>query len=294
MQEPPSIIKFRARLCTVLKLFLSIKPFLLEITLKMVQTGVGSMRIAITNQKGGVGKTSVSVHVSGALAERGHDVLVIDTDPQGHLSEIMGLEDQYDSGSPNLYEALVESAAIDDCIHEHPEVDVVPSHVRMFQAESDLLNTRRREEQLRVALDDLAREYDYVVIDTPPTLGVVTDNVLVASEHLIIPAAARTSSIRAVELLWDEIEALDEAFDMDHEVVAVVLNEVLDDGETEEMREWFGAAFEGTPIHEIRKRVALQRAENVHRSIHAHDEDCDMAKRYHDLAGDIEEVSVDE
>lgn len=249
--------------------------------------------IAVTNQKGGVGKTTTTFHTAGALSQAGAEVLVVDTDPQAHLTETAGMADEYELDQPNLYDVLMDGHPLEDIIVEtHTEFDFVPSHVDMLNAEADLLQTRRRETRLEQALDDMAVEYDYVLIDTPPNLGVVLDNVLVASEHLVIPASAKTSSIRAMEMLFDELDAIDDAFGMTHEPIAVVLNEVMRDGETDAMRDWFADALPDVPLYEVRKRVALQRAENASQTIMTYSEDCDMEQEYERIADQIIEVTA--
>ncbi|MFC6823485.1 ParA family protein [Halopelagius fulvigenes] len=249
-------------------------------------------RIAVSNQKGGAGKTTTAINVAGALAERGHGVLLVDADPQGHATEGLGYEDEYDTEALSLYDVLIDIAETDrfpELIRHHEEFDVVPAHVQMFKLEGELTTARRREERLSMAFDSLEHEYDFVIVDCPPNLGPLVDNALLACRRVLIPAPTRTTAIRALEILFDQIEILAETFDVSIHPVALVANEVTTDSEAEKMLEWFDDVLgEGVPVFEVRKRVALQRAWNNGVSIFAHPEECDMTGVYDDVAAYLE------
>ncbi|PHQ38202.1 chromosome partitioning protein ParA [Halorubrum persicum] len=254
------------------------------------------MRIGVTNQKGGAGKTTTTLNVAGALNQRGHDVLVIDLDPQGHATEGLGFEELYDdSDRDSLFDVLPDIDRMGDLeqlVVEHQEVDVVPSHERMINAEDELANVMKREERLDMLLNesDADGRWDFVLVDCPPNLGVLTDNAIVATGNVLIPAQAKSTSIRAIELLFKQLRSIESAFGEVDEL-ALVANEVGVDGEAEEMMEWFKDVFEDRErceVFEIRKRVALQRAWNAGVSIFEHDEDSDMESVYLDVAEHLE------
>ena len=250
-------------------------------------------KIAVSNQKGGAGKTTTSINVAGALNQLGYDVLLIDLDPQGHATEGVGLEDEYDADVISFYDVLPDLDVIDETaqlIYGHSEMDVIPSHQDMINIEDALAGVPNRENRLNMALDNLD-EYEYIVVDCPPNLGVLTDNALLACENVLIPAQTKTTSIRALELLFKQINALEAAFDTGIQEVGLVANEVGTDNEADEMMEWFEEVFEErAPVWEIRKRVALQRAWNAGGSIFEHEEDCDMEEVYLQIAESLEGI----
>jgi chromosome partitioning protein len=253
---------------------------------------VKPVKLAVTNQKGGVGKTTVAINVAGALNERGRDVLLVDLDPQGAATEGLGFTEAYDAAPPSLFDVLTEPEhrdTLEDIIVEHEEMDVVPSNIDMTAAEPELTLSRRGGEQLSLALDSVAEQYDYVIIDCPPYLGYLTDNGLYAAQDILIPALAESTSKRALELLFDHVEALERDYEMTIGERGVVANRVEETNEAEEMMEWFEDAFPDIPVWEVRKRVALQRAFSAGGSIFQHDPDLDMADVFLDIARSLDE-----
>lgn len=254
-----------------------------------------TFRFCLSNQKGGVGKTTIAINVAGALAQRGHDVLFIDLDPQGHGTEGLGFSEAYDAEPPSLYDVLLDleqQSLIDEIIVEHQEFDLIPSNVDMFNAEPELTTTMRGRERLSMALEELSGGYDFVVVDCPPSLGNLTDNALLACHNVLIPALAEGTSIRALEILFDQVETIEQGYDVSIDDLGLVANRVETDGEATEMMSWFEDTFSGRiPVWEVRKRVALKRAWNNGVSIFEHDEDCDMEDVFLDIAQTLEEVA---
>jgi len=254
------------------------------------------MRIAISNQKGGAGKTTTAINVAGALNDRGYDVLLIDLDPQGHATDGLGHADLYEADRLSLFDVLPDldgMGRLDELVVDHPEMDLVPSHEAMINAEDELAGAMKREERLRMLLDGSDSQWDHVLIDCPPNLGVLVDNAIVAAPNVLIPAQAKTTSKRAINLLFKQLRAIESAFG-DIDELGLVANEVGVDGEADDMMAWFKDIFEskhGREVFEIRKRVALQRAWNNGVSIFEHDEDCDMEAEYQRIAAHIEEVA---
>lgn len=260
-------------------------------------------RIAVTLQKGGTGKTTTAINLAGALNQRGHDVLFVDLDPQGNATEGLGLADAYEPAKPSLYDVLANDQSLaSELIVPHAEMDVLPSNIEMFQIEMELTGAMRARERLSLALDHVEQQaesgdesesqsaYDYVIIDCPPWLGILTDAALIATGRVVLPALAESTSTRALEILFEQIDTIEDQYEMGIDELAIVANRVEPDGESEELCQWFRDTFEpAIPVVEIRKRVALKRAWSNGTSIFAHTEECDMTERYDELAGVVED-----
>jgi chromosome partitioning protein len=252
----------------------------------------GPATLAVTNQKGGVGKTTIAINVAGALNQRGRDVLFVDLDPQGAATEGLGFVDAYDADPPSLFDVLTDPNQRDglaELVVEHEEMDVVPSNIDMTAAEPELTLSRRGGEQLSLALDAVSDPYDYVIVDCPPYLGYLTDNGLYATQNVLIPALAESTSKRALELLFDHIEALETDYEISIVERGVVGNRVEETNEAEEMMAWFRDAFPDIPVWEVRKRVALQRAFSAGGSIFGHEPELDMAEVFLEVAASLDE-----
>ena len=250
------------------------------------------VKIAVSNQKGGVGKTTIAINTAGALAERDRDVLFIDLDAQGHGTEGLGLTTQYEADPPHLGTVLTDLEAqdrINDLVVAHEEFDVLPSNIDMFQLETDLTGALRSRERLAMVLDALDHDYEFIITDCPPSLGHVTDNALLACPDVLVPALAEGTSIRALEILYDQIDSLEAGYETSIRDIGLVANRVEQDGEAEEMMNWFEDTFGARiPVWEIRKRVALKRAWAAGVSIFHHDEECDMEPVFLDIAEQLE------
>lgn len=254
-----------------------------------------TFEVAVSNQKGGIGKTTVAVNTAGALANHGHDVLLVDLDPQGYATESVGLEDTFDEDGLTLHDVLLDLDDIergDELIREAPEFDVIPSNIALSSnnTKNNLQNAQGGERRVSMMVDHLTFAYDFLLIDCPPGLNVFTDNALIAAGHVLIPAETKGTSKRAVELLRDQIDSLELLFpNVSIQPVGVVANEVREDNVSDEMLEWFDTVFgDVVPVYQLRKRVALQRAQMAGRSIFEHDEECDMEAVFDEIAADLE------
>jgi len=160
--------------------------------------------IAIANQKGGVAKTTTCLALGAAIAEQGARVLLIDLDPQASLSFSMGLDP--DSLDVTIHDVLVGRVPVGKTIHQLAEADVVPSNIDLAGAEAYLLTRTGREYAVKMALEDVAMHYAYVLIDCPPSLGVLTINALTAADDVLIPLQCEALSHRGVGQLLETIE----------------------------------------------------------------------------------------
>ena len=167
--------------------------------------------VALCNQKGGVGKTTSTINLGAALTEYGRRVLLVDFDPQGALSVGLGIQPhQLDR---TIYDVLMESSVtLDDVLLKTnvPGLDLVPSNIDLSAAEVQLVNEVAREQTLARALGPALREYDLILIDCQPSLGLLTVNALTAADEVVIPLECEFFSLRGVALLIDTIEKVRE------------------------------------------------------------------------------------
>jgi chromosome partitioning protein len=163
--------------------------------------------ITVANQKGGVGKTTSTVNLAAALAQQGARVLVIDLDPQGNASTAFGID--HHESIPSIYEALVHGAALADVAMpatDVPGLDCVPATIDLAGAEIELVSVVARETRLHKALQALNTPYDYVFIDCPPSLGLLTVNALVAAREVLIPIQCEFYALEGLSQLLRNIE----------------------------------------------------------------------------------------
>jgi chromosome partitioning protein len=162
--------------------------------------------IVIANQKGGVGKTTTTINLGAALAELGRRTLLVDMDPQSALSGAMGLGT--DDLDRTIYNALVDSRVpIQDIIQTvRPNLDVAPSNIDLAAAEVELVSAIGREYILKEIIAPIRNEYDYILIDAPPSLGLLTVNALTAADQVIIPLQCEYLALRGMRFLLETIE----------------------------------------------------------------------------------------
>ena len=161
-------------------------------------------RIAVINQKGGVGKTTTTANLGAALARAGQRVLLVDLDPQAHLSLHYGTE--VDDRQPTVYDVLTASVSVDDvALHVRDNVTLIPSDIDLAGAEAELVSVMGREVILREALDAYEKPHDVMLIDCPPSLGILTVNALVATSEVIIPLQAHFFALQGIGKLFDTV-----------------------------------------------------------------------------------------
>ena len=166
--------------------------------------------IAITNQKGGVGKTTTAVNLGIGLARTGKKVLLVDADPQGSLTVSLGVKtpDELPISIATLMQDIIEDKAIPEdygIIHHAEGVDLLPSNIELSAFEVGLINVMSREYVLRDTLEPLKQKYDYILIDCMPSLGMMTINALVAADSVMIPSQASYLSTKGLYLLMRSI-----------------------------------------------------------------------------------------
>jgi len=199
--------------------------------------------IALCNQKGGVGKTTSTINLGAALAEFGRRVLLVDFDPQGALS--VGLGIQPHQLEQTTYDLLMErSVGIDDVLLKTgvPGMDLLPSNIDLSAAEVQLVNEVAREQSLARALASVLGDYDFILIDCQPSLGLLTVNALTASHGVIIPLECEFFSLRGVALLIDTIEKVQQRLNPNLRLEGILAT--MYDGRTLHGREVYSRVLE--------------------------------------------------
>ena len=179
--------------------------------------------IAVSNQKGGVGKTTTSVNLSAALAEMGNRVLLIDLDPQGNATTGVGVDPRSLDGS--MYDVLMGTASLEDCMEGTSvrHLFVAPASLDLAGAEIELVPMFSREMKLKQALDGPLEDFDYVFIDCPPSLGLLTVNALVAATEILIPIQCEYYALEGLGQLLGNVSLVQQSLNPDLVISAIVL-----------------------------------------------------------------------
>ncbi len=178
--------------------------------------------ISIANQKGGVGKTTTAVNLSACLAQKGKRVLLIDTDPQGNATSGLGIEAHTDR---SVYNVLVDDMEISETIVSTmvKKLDVCPANINLAGAEIELVSMVSRENRLKDAVDKIRDEYDYVLIDCPPSLGLITLNAFTASDSVLVPIQCEYYALEGLGQLINTIKLVQKHLNPDLIVEGVIL-----------------------------------------------------------------------
>ncbi|MDL2206890.1 AAA family ATPase [Eubacteriales bacterium OttesenSCG-928-N13] len=244
--------------------------------------------IAVANQKGGVGKTTTSVNLSACLADAGKRVLLIDIDPQGNATSGLG---QSGKGAHSIYDVLIGDVEPKDAvIHTgHGTLDLLPSTISLAGAEIELVDIPNREQLLKQALDALRPDYDYLLMDCPPSLGLLTLNALTAADSVLVPIQCEYYALEGVGQLMNTLNLIRKRLNPDLDIEGVVLTML--DGRTnlgiqvvQEVKKYFKDRVFATVIP---RNVRLSEAPSYGLPIHLYDPRCQGALAYQALAAEL-------
>ena len=179
--------------------------------------------ISIANQKGGVGKTTTSINLSTLLAKRGKKVLMIDADPQGNASSGVGID--RDEIELSVYDMLINDSSVDDIVKKTniKNLYICPSNINLAGAEVELVSMMSREHRLKEKLDVVKGEYDYIIIDCPPSLGLITLNAFTASDSVLIPVQCEYYALEGLGQLLNTVNLVKKHLNKDFEIEGALL-----------------------------------------------------------------------
>jgi chromosome partitioning protein len=248
--------------------------------------------ICIANQKGGVGKTTTSVNLSSALAHRGNRVLLVDLDPQGNASSGLGLK-KHEYQDANIYHVLIGESDIKSVIRttSHPKLMIAPANPDLVGAEIELVDASRREYRLKDALVDVSSSFDYILIDCPPSLGLLTLNALAAANSFMVPLQCEYYALEGLSQLLNTAGLVKKSVNPDLRIEGIVLTMFdtrnnLSHQVVSEIKTHFGdKVFQAV----IPRNVRLSEAPSHGKSILDYDVRSIGAVKYQELAEELEE-----
>ena len=251
--------------------------------------------ISVCNQKGGTGKTTTTVNLSAAIAELNKKVLIVDADPQGNATSGVGVnKNELDK---TVYDIILNRAAVNDVLIKdvYPSLDIIPCNINLTGAEIELVGALSRETRLKKALAGIVENYDYIFIDSPPSLGLLTLNSLVSSDSIIIPIQCEFYALEGVSQLMHTLNLIRDSLNPKLLVEGVLLTmadfrtnltiEVIN-----EIKEYFKEKVYKTIIP---RNVRLSEAPSHGKPITIYDSNSIGSKRYRELAAEVVNVQTE-
>ncbi len=246
--------------------------------------------IALANQKGGVGKTTTAINLGSALAREGTEVLLVDIDPQGNASSGLGLVER--DSVPTTYDVLTRGLPVFRAIHafpERPRLHLVPANQDLVGAEVELVNVRDRETLLRETLEPIRQDYDVILIDSPPSLGLLTLNGLTAADSVLIPIQCEYYALEGLAQLLNTIRLVQRSLNPQLEIEGVLLTMYdqrlsLSQQVAMEVKRYFGHRVYDTVIT---RNVSIAEAPGFGQAVAEHEPSSAGAIRYAALAREV-------
>ena len=245
--------------------------------------------IAIINQKGGVGKSTTAINLAAALGDLGKRVLVVDFDPQGNATSGFGVDK--DSLERDVYDTLMNNVSIEDVVVSSPVegVSVAPATIQLAGAEIELVSVMARESVLRYVLEPVRDSYDYIFVDCPPSLGLLTVNALVAADSLLVPIQCEFYALEGLSKLLESMRMVKGRLNPALDIFGVVMTmfdarTTLSRQVVEEVRDFFGSKVFNTIIP---RNVKLSEAPSHGLPINLYDPRSKGALAYAELAEEV-------
>lgn len=252
------------------------------------------MCLAVVNQKGGVGKSTTAVNLGACLGELGKRVLLVDIDPQGNASSGVGVQKSVAQGC--MYDVLIEGRPMGEVIQSTAVagLDVAPATLELAGAEIELVSAMSREYRLKGALEKVQDRYDYILIDAPPSLGLLTINALSAATSALVPIQCEYYALEGVSQLMSTVGLVKDHLNPDLEIGGVLMTMYdartnLSQQVVEEVRRYFGDKVFQTIIP---RNVRLSEAPSHGQPIILYDQQCRGAQAYRELARELIGVSM--